>query len=90
MPALLITYDLNNPGQKYEQLHEKIKAYGTWAKLMESAWIVSGPSLSAQKVYDNLGRVLDRSDRVFVVDITGEDRQGWLNQATWDWIRKHA
>ncbi|WP_431220561.1 hypothetical protein [Leifsonia xyli] len=90
MPAYLITYDLNSPGQKYEKLSEKIKAYGTYVKLMESTWMVSGYSLTAQGIYDNLSPVLDKNDNIFVVNVSGQDRQGWLDQEIWDWIRKNV
>jgi hypothetical protein len=40
MSALLITYDLNSPGRKYDALHDEIKALGAWWHYMESTWIV--------------------------------------------------
>lgn len=89
MPAFLITYDLNSPGQKYEELHKKIKAYGAWVKMMESTWMVSGYLLTAQSIYDNLIPVLDKGDHIFVVDVSGRQRQGWLGNNVWDWIHKN-
>lgn len=89
MSAYLVTYDLNTPGQDYDALIERIKAYGTWAKLMKSTWIVVS-NASANTVYTDLRETMDNSSRLFVVDISGQDRQGWLAKSTWEWIDKYV
>ena len=90
MPAMLINYDLNVPGQKYDNLIERIKAYPGWANLMKSTWMVSGSTITPQSVYDDLRPIIDDGDHLFVVDITGQRRQGWLGQKIWDWIKQHV
>ena len=41
MSALLITYDLNAPGQKYDDLYQEIKDLGsTWWHYLDSTWVV--------------------------------------------------
>ena len=90
MAAILVSYDLNTPGQKYDALYEKLKAYGTYARVVESTWIVVGSALTPQGVYADLRKVLDDSDYFFVVEITDSLRQGWLPQTTWDWIKKYV
>lgn len=89
MSAFLITYDLNKPGAKYDDLYKLIKAYGTWCHVVDSTWIVVS-SGTAQSVYDSLSAALDKGDHIFVVDITGKSSQGWLPREQWDWIRKHV
>lgn len=90
MTAVLIAYDLSKPGQKYEALHEKIKAYGIWSHSLESTWIVSKKGITAQSVYDDLKNELDSNDRIFCVEIDGKPRTGWLRKATWAWIKAHV
>jgi len=90
MSAIMIAYDLNSPGQNYSELHKKIKAYGTWAHLLESTWIVSGAGLTPEGVYADLKTSLDDGDHIFTVDITNSARQGWLPKTKWDWIRKNV
>ncbi|MDO5084616.1 MAG: hypothetical protein Q4D89_14620 [Arachnia propionica] len=58
MSALLISYDLNKPGQKYDDLYEKIKALGTWWHYLDSTWIVVS-SLSPSQAFDRLKPALD-------------------------------
>lgn len=88
MALILITYDLNTPGQDYETLHKAIKNLGAWAHLMDSTWVVSNYGLTAQSVYDTLREVVDKSTYIFCVDITGQPRQGWLKKTTWEWFHQ--
>jgi hypothetical protein len=63
--VLIISYDLVNPGQNYNTLIAAIRAYGTWARLGGSAYLI----LTAQEptaVRDNLMRSLDKNDKLFV------------------------
>lgn len=89
MSALLISYDLDKPGQKYDDLYEKIKALGSWWHYLDSTWIVVS-SLSPSQAFDRLKPALDDSDSVLVVDISGESYSGWLPQKAWDWLGKHV
>lgn len=44
MAALLITYDLNSPGQKHAKVLEKIKSFEGWARLSESSYAINTSS----------------------------------------------
>jgi len=90
MTAVLITYDLVSPGQKYAALTEKIKDYGTWAHIGGSTWIVAGYGLSPEGVRDDLRTVLDDNDTMLTIDVTGARNSGWLTQPIWDWMRSNV
>ena len=91
MTAALITYDLNNPGQKYEQVHKAIKSLtGAWCKVTESCFIVAGYGATASAVWEAVKPFLDGGDRVLTLDITGDSSTGWLTQEQWDWIKKNV
>lgn len=89
MSALLITYDLNKPGQNYDKLHEKIKGLGAWWHHLDSTWIVV-TTLSPSQTFDRLKPALDDSDNVLIVNITGDTYSGWLPQKAWDWLAKYV
>ncbi|GEN80219.1 hypothetical protein [Actinotalea fermentans] len=89
MAALLITYDLNKPGQNYDSLYEKIRELGTWWHYLDSTWIVVS-SLSPSQAFDRLKPSMDASDRMLVLDITKDTYSGWLTQAAWDWLNAHV
>jgi hypothetical protein len=89
MSALLISYDLNKPGQNYDKLYEKIKSLGTWWHYLESTWIVTS-TLTPSQAFDRLQPALDASDSVLIVNITGDTYSGWLPQEAWNWLKKYV
>lgn len=84
----MISYDLRTPGRDYSSLHESIKSFGVWWHYLESTWIVK-TSQSVLQVSELLRQRLDVNDSLIVVDITGKERDGWLPQKAWDWIREN-
>jgi hypothetical protein len=91
MTAALITYDLNNPGQKYEQVHKALQSLtGTWCKVTESCWIVAGYGATASAVWNAVEPFIDGGDRVLTLDITGDTHSGSLTKVQWDWINKNG
>lgn len=91
MTAILITYDLNKPGQNYDALYEEIKNLGaTWWHYLDSTWIVAGASLTAENVSQKLSKHCDKGDRLLCLNITGDSSQGLLTQDAWDWIKKYV
>lgn len=89
MSAVLITYDLNKPGQNYSALHDKIKSLGPWWHYLESTWIVSTTKTPSQ-VWDHISSAVDKSDRALVIDITLDRYSGWLPKAAWEWLAKYV
>jgi hypothetical protein len=88
---MLITYDLNSPGQKYEKLHEAIKSIpAAWCHLLDSTWLVAGSTLTPEGVYGAIKPHLDASDRALVLNVTGDSHQGWLTPDAWAWIRTNV
>lgn len=80
-----ISYDLNRPGQNYDDLYDTIKSASGWVHPMDSLWFIS--------TYDTIGTwsdklmsVIDKNDRLFIVDITGQSRQGWMDKKIWEWL----
>lgn len=91
MAIHLISYDLINPGQKYEKVHEAIKAasVGTYLEVLESTWIID-TRLTIDQVSEYVrSNGMDSGDHILVVDVTGDSRQGWLPQDRWNWINQN-
>ncbi len=65
MSVLIVSYDLDKPGQNYQRLISLIKAYGSWAQLGGSAYLISATA-TPQQVRDYLMQALDSSDKLFV------------------------
>ncbi|HIF9218110.1 TPA: hypothetical protein ACX6QF_003657 [Photobacterium damselae] len=89
MALYSISYDLNNPGQKYENIYSVIRSFGGYNHIMESTWLVS-TSLSASQVFDKFTSYLDNNDKMFISKVNVNEYQGWLDEDTWKWIREHV
>ena len=68
MAALLVTYDLDSPGQKHTKVLEKIKAFNSWARLSESSYAVVTSS-TPQQVYDQFKPLLDSNDTIWIITL---------------------
>lgn len=83
---LLISYDLNKPGQDYSRLYDEIKKAGTWWHHLDSTWIISTSS-GPEEWERRLRRHMDDNDSLLVIEIC-DNYQGWLPQKAWEWLEK--
>lgn len=74
MALYSISYDLNNPGQKYENIYSVIRSFGGYNHIMESTWLVS-TSLSASQVLDRFTSYLDNNDKMFISKVNTNEYQ---------------
>ncbi len=72
--TFLIAYDLNKgeTSSEYLRLIKEIKELGTWAKPLESTWLVVTTG-SAATVRDHLNKFIDSNDELLVMDVSGDD-----------------
>lgn len=85
---LEISYELRRPGQNYDDLYETIKTAPSWCHPMTSHWFIRTEE-SVNTWVTRLRNVMDQNDFIFVVNITGQDRQGWMPQSAWDWLNQN-
>ena len=83
-----ISYDLKSPGRNYDALYTAIKSANSWSHPMESLWFIN-TSESIEVWNSKLRQVIDQNDTLFLVDITGQQRHGWMFQDVWDWLNNH-
>jgi len=74
---LFVSYDLIQPGQHYDTVIAEIKKLGSWAKVHYSLWYVNS-SLSASEAAERVWAVMDRNDKLIVVDATNNNAY-WYN-----------
>jgi len=67
MAVLLVSYDLNKPGQKHSALLKDIKEY-PWARLSESSYAIKTSS-TASTIYNSLKKHIDNSDNLYIINI---------------------
>ena len=85
---LLVSYDLKVPGRDYTKLYETLKTASGWWHHLESTWILS-TSDSVQVWHSRIKRAMDPNDSFLIVDITKRERNGWLPQKAWDWLKNN-
>lgn len=86
MKSYLITYDLMKPGQNYEKLFEAIKAIGSWCHPLESNWIIKTDS-TAEQVRNRITPHIDKNDKLFVAQLTGEAAWIGLSDEVSKWLK---
>ena len=88
MAHFLITYDLIQPGQNYNQLIEEIKNIsGIYCSPCLSTWIVRS-DLSANEITSRLNAI-DATDRLLVIEVTSNWWSFGLRQNNVDWMKAH-
>lgn len=72
METYMIGYDLNTPGQDYDELIPAIKKrFKTFLHRLDSTWIVR-TNMTAEEIRDYLLPYIDYSDELLVAQLTGE------------------
>lgn len=69
MTVYEISYDLHEPGQDYEEIHEAIKSLGPTFDALESTWLVDVSNKGAGDIADELTGVTDTNDSIVVTQI---------------------
>lgn len=88
MSVYSINYDLNSPGQNYDDLYEEIKQQGAWWHYLESMWLVD-TSKSTSTIRDNLSPHLDNNDEILVTKLSGSWSSWGLSDNAEDWLHDH-
>ena len=91
MKTFAIAYDLKQPGRNYSTLYEVIRTLageGNWQHPLESVWIVAMPvETSANDLFEAIHDKMDTNDSVLIVEVTQQNRQGWLPASFWEWMK---
>ena len=86
MSCYIISYDMTGGGS-YEELHQAIMDFGTWAHITESTWAVL-TDWEAKEIRDDLDQYLPRGSRLFVVRSGTE--AAWQNVICKNmWLKKN-
>lgn len=87
MACYTINYDLSKPGQDYADLYKRIKAYGTWAHVVESMWIIV-TTKTATAVCNDLKQAIDSNDKLFVGSVRSPASWVGMDDEMTKWLQK--
>ncbi|WP_057876424.1 hypothetical protein [Liquorilactobacillus aquaticus] len=83
----IISYDLNDPGQRYNDVKETIEDFSIASReLQRSVWLIRSES-SPDDITDALHKVMDENDSLFVCELKN-NRQGLASKKDWEFIRE--
>jgi hypothetical protein len=91
MAVYVVTWNLNKERSNYDQARRAfiahLERYDNCAEpgLESVRWIHSAGS--AAQISEDLRTKLDDNDRLFVSRLRSSEYAGWLNKATWEWIK---
>lgn len=85
MRLMLVTYDLNRPGQNDEALIEAIEGHGHCCHVQGSTWLVRTWQ-TPQQVGEALRRRMEAGDSLLVVPVDRHHLYGCLTDAQWRWM----
>ncbi len=89
MSVYLVNYDLKRPDQNYPELYEVLKSASGWWHYLESLWLLSSEE-SLETWHARIRSKIDKNDSFIIMKLTpGMQRNGWLPQKAWEWIRQH-
>ncbi len=88
MAVYAVTYDLHNPGQKYEEVAEVLKSLGGYWKYYDSFWLISTTQHSASDIRDKLKTIIDTNDNVFVI-VVGKEWAAYMDSDAYEWLKTH-
>ncbi|WP_320186704.1 hypothetical protein [Macrococcoides caseolyticum] len=85
----MLTYDLNNPGQRYDEVIKVIKEEisNGYCSYWKSSFLFRS-SLTPSEMMDKLKPFLDKGDKFFVAEIVN-NKNGWLSKEQWNFINKN-
>ena len=85
MKTYLIGCDLNRPRQDYAGLMDAIKKFPLSWHHLDSAWIVKS-DWNAKEVRNHVKVHIDGTDKLLVVELSGEGAWTGLNDEAIDWL----
>ncbi|MGK8225484.1 hypothetical protein ACRS2S_30425 [Achromobacter xylosoxidans] len=83
----LITYDFKGSSEKYSHLFDEIKKFSGWWHYIANSWLIITED-SAKEIFGKLKPHVDNDINLLVIEV-GKDRQGWLPEKAWEWLKKH-
>jgi hypothetical protein len=89
MAVYMITYDLDSPGQKYEDVIKAIKDSSlSWCTYWKSSYLIKS-NLTSDQICNNIKPYLDGNDRLMVTEASTTNYQGWLSDKQWKYIKEN-
>lgn len=75
-------------GSDSPEIEKKLDLAKDWFRFSDKCWVVYTTS-DAAKWYKRLSKVVkSRDGRLLIFKLDPSDRQGWITEAFWEWMRE--
>lgn len=81
----IVSYDLKEPTQRYDELVNAIKTYPDWACIGRSVYLIESNDTHVA-IRDNLGRFVDGNDKLFVGHINAPAAWKGYSDTISEWV----
>ena len=84
---LLIAFETSTKDRDLTALGQAVAVLGSSTRPLRTTWLVDS-HLNAPQAWALLEPHVDKSagDRLLVIEVNAENRQGWLPKPTWDFL----
>lgn len=86
MNKILVSYDLMAPGKSYQPVWDYLEGIPGWIKPLRSVYLLK-TSKTAGDILDRMEDLVDRNDKVLVMDITDSDWGTYNLPKTSSWLK---
>jgi len=86
--AYIVSYDLNQPLDKYGPFFEELKRSHKWCHYLTTMWIVLRHDALVELAI-KLKPLLFQTDRLLIMQAKGP-ADGWLPPDAWKWIQENV
>lgn len=85
--SYIVVYDKNHEDD-YGSLEEELKRCINWWHYLERTWIVITKE-THDELWKRLEDKINKEKRFLLIEVNGRNKQGWLEQADWAWIKEN-
>lgn len=83
-----ISYDLIEPGQDYDGLHDAIKSYGYWWHHLDSTWFIKSDK-KVSEILKHLSEFIDEDDKMIVFEVGNSWWSKGFTKRALEWLHKN-
>lgn len=87
MKSYIVSYDKSDE-DNYTSLEEELMQSGVWWHYLERTWIIMTDE-TPDEIWKRIEDKINKEKHFLLMEVNGKNRQGWLKQTEWDWIKEN-
>lgn len=85
--AYIISYDKGEE-DNYEGVISELKKGISWWQYLDKTWLIITEE-SSDEIWSRIEDKINKEKHFLIMEVNGKNRQGWLKQTEWDWIKEN-